>query len=104
MFLGFRFCKTYVDDNARQAATPTPAQAKAGNYRLGHTTVGGLNVAIETPKGGTRSGVDPHGNAWSVVMPAHYGYVNGTQGGRTAIMSMSRSARRRMRPSCTPCM
>jgi hypothetical protein len=69
-----------VDAAASQAADPTPAQAAAGNYRMGHAVVQGFDVAIETPRGGTRAGVDPDGKPWSVVMPAHYGYLKGGKG------------------------
>jgi hypothetical protein len=65
---------------AADVAEPTDAQKEAGNYRKGHLKVGGLHVAIETPKGGVRSGVAPDGKPWSVTMPAHYGYVKRTQG------------------------
>lgn len=59
---------------------PSAAQIAAGNYRHGHVTVQGLDIAIETAEGGTRSGVGPDGKEWSVVMPAHYGYVKRTTG------------------------
>lgn len=59
---------------------PTDAQKEAGNYRKGHVTVQGLNITIENPKGSERSGKDPNGKAWSVSMPAHYGYVKGSKG------------------------
>lgn len=65
---------------ANRVAQPTPAQAAAGNYAMGHAIVGGLHVAIETPQGGTRSGVGADGVPWSVVMPANYGYVKRTKG------------------------
>lgn len=69
---------TPVDEAAAQAVEPTPAQAEAGNYQKGHVTIGGLPIAIETPKDGIRSGVGPDGTPWQVTMPAHYGYVNRT--------------------------
>ncbi len=65
---------------ASEAADPTPAQAEAGNYRMGHVKIGGLPFAIETPMGRERRGVSPDGEEWSVTMPAHYGYVKGTEG------------------------
>jgi hypothetical protein len=80
MFQGFWLLKSYVDDAAKQAASPSPEQAKAGNYAKGHADVGGLNVAIETPKGGVRRGVDKNGNAWETTMPAHYGYIKQSEG------------------------
>ena len=44
------------------------------------TLPGGLVVNVETEAGGTRSGTDPDGHEWSVVMPAHYGEIAGTLG------------------------
>lgn len=61
-------------------AAPTEAQKEAGNYRMGHKNVAGLDISIETAKGATRSGTDPSGREWSVKMPADYGYIKGTKG------------------------
>ena len=69
-----------VDAAAQNAAPPTPAQAQAGNYAKGHLRLHGLDLAIETPRGGTRSGVGADGRPWSVQMPAHYGEVKRTEG------------------------
>lgn len=70
-----------VDRAATQTAEPTEAQKEAGNYKKGHVRLQGLDITIETPRGATRSGTDPDGNAWSVEMPDHYGYVKRTTGG-----------------------
>lgn len=59
---------------------PTDGQKEAGNYLKGRVQVQGLNVAIENPKGSTRSGRDKDGTEWSVTMPADYGYIERTQG------------------------
>lgn len=67
-----------VDQAAAGAVEPTPAQAEAGNYAKGHITIGGLPIAIETPRGGVRRGVDENGDPWETTMPAHYGYVKRT--------------------------
>lgn len=57
---------------------PSPAQAQAGNYRKAHITWNGLDIAIETPKGGTRRA---HDGSWKVEnLPAHYGYIKRTEG------------------------
>lgn len=64
----------------RHLRRPSPAQAQAGNYRKAHVNIGGLDVTIETPLDGIRSGVSPDGVRWSVRMPAHYGYVKRTIG------------------------
>lgn len=59
---------------------PTDAQAEAGNYKKRHLTIDGLRIAVETEKGETRSGTDPNGEPWSVVMPVSYGEIKGTIG------------------------
>jgi hypothetical protein len=77
-----------IDAAAARAATspdnnlpePTEAQKKAGNYQLGHTTLHGLDLSIENPRGSTRSGVDADGKEWSVEMAHHYGYIKGSTG------------------------
>lgn len=52
---------------------PTEAQAEAGNFRMGHVKVHGLDVTVETAKGNTRPGRD-------APIAAHYGYIRGTSG------------------------
>src|ERR1019366_4269744 len=37
---------------AKAAANPSPAQSAAGNYAMGHLNLHGLDVSIETPRGG----------------------------------------------------
>jgi len=69
-----------VDIAAQQVEAPTPAQAKAGNYKHAHLEWEGFDIAIETPQGGTRSGVGKDGKPWSVTMPHHYGRLKGTIG------------------------
>ena len=77
-----------VDDAAHEAATspkndlpePTQSQKEAGNYRKGHITVQGLDIAIENPAGSVRSGVSRDGKAWETRMADHYGYIKGTVG------------------------
>ena len=72
---------TELDKEANKADTnPTEAQTESGNYKKGHVRLHGFDISIENPKGSTRSGTDSHGKAWSVVMPAHYGYIRGTEG------------------------
>lgn len=76
-----------IDLAAHEAATsplnerpePTPAQQKASNYRMGHQRIQGLNISIENPAGSTRSGTDADGKPWQTKMPAHYGYIRGTE-------------------------
>lgn len=79
---------TAIDAAASEAATsplndlpePTEAQKEAGNYKKGHTRIHGLDIAIENPRGSTRSGTDDKGNSWSVKMHSHYGYIKRTEG------------------------
>lgn len=40
----------------------------------------GLAISIETARGSTREGKDPHGVKWKTVMPFDYGYIRGTLG------------------------
>lgn len=79
---------TVIEQAASQAATsplndlpePTPAQKEAGNYRKGHVSVHGLDIAIENAKGSERKGTDEKGKAWSVKMADHYGYIKRSEG------------------------
>lgn len=59
---------------------PSEAQKRAGNYSKDHVNIHGLNITIENPKGGERSGVGKDGKPWSVKMPAHYGYFKRSEG------------------------
>lgn len=65
---------------ANTEANPTEAQKEAGNYRKASINVQGLDISIENPRGGKRSGVDPDGNAWEVTMHNHYGYIRRSEG------------------------
>jgi N12 class adenine-specific DNA methylase len=77
-----------IDAAANEAATsptndkpePTDAQKKAGNYAMGHVTIGGMDITIENPAGSIRSGTDKDGEKWEVTMKSHYGYMKGTKG------------------------
>ncbi len=62
-----------VTTAAKRVAKPTMAQAKAGNYRMGHVRLHGLDVTIETPKGRRRRPEWPR-------MAAHYGYIKRSRG------------------------
>ena len=76
------------DDDAHAAATsphndlpePTAAQKKAGNYQMGHTRIGGLDLSIENPAGSVRRGMGPDGKPWETPMHSHYGYLTGSEG------------------------
>jgi hypothetical protein len=68
------------DEAASQTAlNPTPAQIEAGNYSKGVYSWKGLEIAIENPKGSTRSGVSASGRKWERVMACHYGYFRRTK-------------------------
>lgn len=59
---------------------PTLAQREAGNHRMGHVRMHGLDITIEVAKGHQRKGVGHDGKAWSREMLCHYGYVKRTEG------------------------
>lgn len=59
---------------------PTEAQKKAGNYKMGHFEIDGLDITIENPKGSVRRGTDAGGKAWETKMNNTYGYIKGTTG------------------------
>ncbi|MGR6423359.1 LPD38 domain-containing protein [Aeromonas veronii] len=65
---------------AEVAPEPTEAQKEAGNYKKGHITLQGLDIALENPKGSTRSGTDKDGKAWQSTMAHDYGYIKRTLG------------------------
>jgi len=73
--------KTEIDKAAVEAATsptnelpaPTEAQKEAGNYKKGHATVQGLDIAIENPAGSKRRPEWP-------TLKQHYGYIKRTVG------------------------
>jgi len=69
-------------DKAAEAINtePTEAQKEAGNYRMGHVGIKGMDISLETPRGATRSGVDAEGKPWSTAMQDHYGYFKGSKG------------------------
>lgn len=58
---------------------PSEEQKKAGNYKMGHTSIQGFDITIENPKGSTRSGTDDSGKKWSQKMNNTYGYFKRTK-------------------------
>ena len=57
---------------------PSPAQQESGNYEKGHLRWHGLQVSVETAKGGERVAKD---GSWRVPdYPADYGYIRKTEG------------------------
>ncbi|WP_421213449.1 LPD38 domain-containing protein [Aeromonas dhakensis] len=65
---------------AEVAPEPTEAQKEAGNYKKGHLTLQGMDIALENPKGSTRSGTDRDGKAWQSTMAHDYGYIKRSLG------------------------
>ena len=59
---------------------PSEAQKKAGNYKMGHVEIDGLQISIENPKGSMRRGKDPNGTPWETEMKNTYGYIKGPEG------------------------
>ena len=80
--------KSEIDKQAHGAATsptnsipePTVAQIEAGNYKKGAVKAFGLDIAVENPKGSTRSGVDSKGVPWENTLQHHYGYIRRSEG------------------------
>jgi hypothetical protein len=73
--------KVAIDSAAHEAATsprndlpePSDEQKSAGNYKMGHLDVGGVDITIENPAGSRRR---PN---WE-TLKAHYGYIKLTTG------------------------
>lgn len=59
---------------------PSEAQKEAGNYKMGHISIKGMEISIENPKGSRRYFKDPKGVTDSITMQNHYGYFRGTSG------------------------
>lgn len=57
---------------------PTDGQKDALNYRAAHVKLHGLDIAIETPKGGVRRSRKDAPVQWETTMPADYGRIKGT--------------------------
>lgn len=75
-----------IDEAAKTAAThpdaevpATPAQQEAGNHKMGHVDVHGMDVTIEVPKGGMRKGTTKAGVPWERAASDHYGYIKRTE-------------------------
>lgn len=49
-------------------------------YQLPKMKVNGRILRIENPRGSVRSGISQTGDAWSIHMPHHYGFVSGVKG------------------------
>jgi len=71
---------TLTEARRQTNTSPTEAQAEAGNYKKGRYTWKGVTIAIENPKGSTRSGTDGDGKEWSIKMKWDYGYFTRSDG------------------------
>lgn len=72
--------KEIWDESQKVDINPTEGQKEAGNYKMGHVKVDGIDITIENPKGSVRSGKDANGKEWIVTMNNTYGYIRGTRG------------------------
>lgn len=63
---------------AKAHPSPSDPQKKAGNYRMGHCKIHGLDISIENAKNSVRRGVGPGGKKWAARLGAHYGYIRKT--------------------------
>lgn len=72
--LGQKMTCAEIDRAAEEThGTPSDSQKEAGNYRKGKISLHGLDISIETPRGGIRKeGQQP--------IAHHYGYIRGTMG------------------------
>lgn len=60
--------------------TPTEGQKEAGNYKMGHIVIDGMDISIENPKGSYRRGKDRNGKEWKTLMHNDYGYFTKSKG------------------------
>ncbi len=74
-----RYAKSLEEAAADVEEPKSAEQAKAGNYRMGHTRLHGLPITIETARGQMRRGVNAKGEAWETEMAHHYGYIKKTE-------------------------
>lgn len=67
------------EEESKVNTNPSDAQKEAGNYRMGHVKIDGMDVTIENPKGSIRKGRDADGKEWQSEMHNTYGYIRGTK-------------------------
>lgn len=73
---------TVAEQAAQVAQNPSDAQKEAGNFSMGHVSIKGIPISIETPAGALRTGMGAGGRPWQAQMPndTHYGYIKRTEG------------------------
>jgi len=54
------------------------SQLQAGNYKMKHIKLYGMDISIENEKETYRSGTDENGKQWKQKMHCDYGYIKGT--------------------------
>lgn len=67
------------------ATDPTDGQRGAGNFQHVHVrlpTMPGLDISLETPKGGIRRSKPDAATPWQVEMPVAYGYIRRSRAGK----------------------
>lgn len=70
-----------IDERAKDVdLNPTDKQKEAGNYKMAHISVKGMEISIENPKGSYRKFKNEDGTEGKVQMNNHYGYFNITKG------------------------
>ena len=68
-----------AEERSKVNTNPSDAQKEAGNYRMGHVKIDGMDVTIENPKGSIRKGRDADGKEWQSEMHNDYGYIRSTK-------------------------
>lgn len=70
-----------INDEAKNVnLKPSDPQKEAGNYKMGHVSIKGMKITIETPKGRKREYKTRNGRTGSITLQNHYGYFGGTCG------------------------
>ena len=59
---------------------PPPGSGGRHGEHVGVLTWGGMRICVEVAAGQVRSGVNPQGSPWSVLLPWHYGEIADTMG------------------------
>jgi hypothetical protein len=54
---------------------PSPGRRDSGRFRKGRVSIHGIPVAIETPRGEYREGIDKDGKPWKSRVAHHYGFI-----------------------------
>jgi hypothetical protein len=74
------FLKAAPPHHIHALRMPSAAKIAAGNYKMLHRKVQGMDITIENPRGSMRAGVDDAGRAWKTGMQHDYGYIKRTLG------------------------